>query len=68
MLEEAGSYFKDLVSAIVFRADINKLVTLDSEWQDYFPNPQAYPYRAAVEVAALVSSIQLLISANASKD
>jgi enamine deaminase RidA (YjgF/YER057c/UK114 family) len=68
VLEEAGFAFKDVVSATVYLTDINKLDTFDAVWQEYFPDPQAYPSRAVVEVAALVLGIQLEISAIAIKD
>lgn len=68
VLEEAGFGFKDLVMATVYLTDINTLDTFDAVWQEYFPDPSAYPARAVVEVAALVLGIQLEISAIAVKD
>jgi reactive intermediate/imine deaminase len=68
VLEEAGFDFKDVVSATVYLTDIDKLDTFDAVWQEYFPDPQAYPSRAVVQVAALVLGIQLEISAIAIKD
>ena len=68
VLEEAGFAFKDVVSATVYLTDIDKLDTFDAVWQEYFPDPQAYPSRAVVQVAALVLGIQLEISAIAIKD
>jgi 2-iminobutanoate/2-iminopropanoate deaminase len=68
VLEEAGFGFEHVVSATVYLTDINKLDTFDAVWQEYFPDPQAYPSRAVVQVAALVLGIQLEISAIAIKD
>jgi len=68
VLEEAGFGFEHVVSATVYLTDINKLDTFDAVWQEYFPDPQAYPSRAVVEVSALVLGIQLEISAIAIKD
>jgi 2-iminobutanoate/2-iminopropanoate deaminase len=68
VLEEAGFGFEHLVSATVYLTDINKLDTFDAVWQEFFPDPQAYPSRAVVEVSALVLGIQLEISAIAIKD
>jgi 2-iminobutanoate/2-iminopropanoate deaminase len=68
VLEEAGFGFEHVVSATVYLTDINTLDAFDAVWQDYFPDPQAYPSRAVVEVAALVLGIQLEISAIAIKD
>jgi len=68
VLEEAGFGFEHLVSATVYLTDINTLDTFDAVWQEYFPDPMAYPSRAVVEVAALVLGIQLEISAIAIKD
>ncbi|NDG74747.1 MAG: hypothetical protein EBX49_05285 [Synechococcaceae bacterium WB8_1B_136] len=68
VLEEAGFGFEDVVSATVYLTDIDKLDSFDAVWQEYFPNPQAYPSRAVVEVSALVLGIQLEISAIAIKD
>jgi 2-iminobutanoate/2-iminopropanoate deaminase len=68
VLEEAGFGFEDVVSATVYLTDIDKLDTFDAVWQEYFPDPQAYPSRAVVQVAALVLGIQLEISAIAIKD
>lgn len=68
VLEEAGFGFEHLVSATVYLTDINTLDIFDAVWQDYFPDPKAYPSRAVVEVAALVLGIQLEISAIAIKD
>jgi 2-iminobutanoate/2-iminopropanoate deaminase len=62
VLEEAGFGFEHLVSATVYLTDINKLDTFDAVWQEYFPDPTAYPSRAVVE------GIQLEISAIAIKD
>ena len=63
VLEEAGFGFEHVVSATVYLTDINKLDTFDAVWQEYFPNAEAYPSRAVVQVAALVLGIQLEISA-----
>ena len=68
VLEEAGFGFEHLVSATVYLTDINTLDIFDAVWQEYFPDPMAYPSRAVVEVAALVLGIQLEISAIAIKD
>ncbi|MFZ9952123.1 MAG: RidA family protein [Vulcanococcus sp.] len=68
VLEEAGFGFEHVVSATVYLTDIDMLDTFDAVWQEYFPDPQAYPSRAVVEVAALVLGIQLEISAIAIKD
>jgi 2-iminobutanoate/2-iminopropanoate deaminase len=68
VLEEAGFGFEHVVSATVYLTDINTLDTFDAVWQEYFPDPQAYPSRAVVQVAALVLGIQLEISAIAIKD
>ena len=68
VLEEAGFGFEHVVSATVYLTDINTLDTFDAVWQEYFPDPQSYPSRAVVEVAALVLGIQLEISAIAIKD
>ena len=68
VLEEAGFDLKDVVSATVYLTDIDKLDTFDAVWQEYFPDPQSYPSRAVVQVAALVLGIQLEISAIAIKD
>lgn len=68
VLHEAGFGFEHVVSATVYLTDIDKLDTFDAVWQEYFPDPQAYPSRAVVQVAALVLGIQLEISAIAIKD
>jgi 2-iminobutanoate/2-iminopropanoate deaminase len=68
VLQEAGFGFEHMVSATVYLTDINTLDTFDAVWQEYFPDPQAYPSRAVVQVAALVLGIQLEISAIAIKD
>jgi 2-iminobutanoate/2-iminopropanoate deaminase len=68
VLEEAGFGFEHLVSATVYLTDIDTLDTFDAVWQEFFPDPQAYPSRAVVEVSALVLGIQLEISAIAIKD
>ena len=68
VLEEAGFGFEHVVSATVYLTDIDKLDTFDAVWQEYFPDPQSYPSRAVVQVAALVLGIQLEISAIAIKD
>lgn len=68
VLEEAGYSFADVVSATVYLTDIDTLDTFDAVWQEYFPDPNAYPSRAVVEVSALVLGIQLEISAIAIKD
>ncbi len=68
VLEEAGFGFEHLVSATVYLTNIETLDTFDAVWQEYFPDPQAYPSRAVVEVSALVLGIQLEISAIAIKD
>ena len=68
VLQEAGFGFEHVVSATVYLTDIDKLDTFDAVWQEYFPDPQAYPSRAVVQVAALVLGIQLEISAIAIKD
>jgi len=68
VLEEAGFGFEHVVSATVYLTDIDSLDTFDAVWQEYFPDPQAYPSRAVVQVAALVLGIQLEISAIAIKD
>ncbi len=67
VLEEAGFHAADVVSATVYLTDINTLDTFDAVWQEYFPDPSAYPSRAVVEVSALVLGIQLEISAIAIK-
>ena len=67
VLEEAGFRAADVVSASVYLTDINTLDTFDAVWQEYFPDPSAYPSRAVVEVSALVLGIQLEISAIAIK-
>ena len=63
VLEEAGFSAADVVSATVYLTDINTLDTFDAVWQEYFPDANAYPSRAVVEVSALVLGIQLEISA-----
>jgi len=68
VLEEAGFGFEHVVNATVYLTDIDTLDTFDAVWQEYFPDPQAYPSRAVVQVAALVLGIQLEISAIAVKD
>ena len=68
VLEEAGFSTSDVVSATVYLTDIDTLDTFDLVWQEYFPDPSAYPSRAVVEVSALVLGIQLEISAIAVKD
>jgi 2-iminobutanoate/2-iminopropanoate deaminase len=68
VLEEAGFGFEHVVSATVYLTDINTLDTFDAVWQESFPDPEAYPSRAVVEVSALVLGIQLEISAIAIKD
>ena len=68
VLEEAGYGFADVVSATVYLTNIDTLDTFDAVWQEYFPDPNAYPSRAVVEVSALVLGIQLEISAIAIKD
>jgi 2-iminobutanoate/2-iminopropanoate deaminase len=68
VLEEAGFSAADVVSAVVYLTDIDTLDTVDAVWQEFFPNPEAYPSRAVVEVSALVLGIQLEISAIAIKD
>jgi 2-iminobutanoate/2-iminopropanoate deaminase len=67
VLEEAGFSARDVVSATVYLTDINSLDTFDAVWQEFFPDPEAYPSRAVVEVSALVLGIQLEISAIAIK-
>jgi len=67
VLEQAGYGFSDVVSATVYLTDINTLDTFDTVWQEYFPDSNAYPSRAVVEVSALVLGIQLEISAIAIK-
>lgn len=67
VLEEAGFGFGDVVSATVYLTDIDTLDTFDAVWQEYFPDANAYPSRAVVEVSALVLGIQLEISAIAIK-
>ena len=67
VLEEAGFSAADVVSATVYLTDIDTLDTFDAVWQEYFLDPNAYPSRAVVEVAALVLGIQLEISAIAIK-
>lgn len=67
VLDEAGFRAADVVSATVYLTDINTLDTFDAVWQEYFPDPSAYPSRAVVEVSALVLGIQLEISAIAIK-
>lgn len=57
VLEEAGFGFEHLVSATVYLTDIDTLDTFDAVWQEYFPDPSAYPSRAVVEVSALVLGI-----------
>ena len=68
VLEEAGFGFEHVVSATVYLTDIDKLDSFGAVWQEYFPDPQGYPSRAVVQVAALVLGIQLEISAIAIKD
>jgi 2-iminobutanoate/2-iminopropanoate deaminase len=68
VLDEAGFGFEHVVSATVYLTDIDTLDTFDAVWQEYFPDAQAYPSRAVVQVAALVLGIQLEISAIAIKD
>jgi 2-iminobutanoate/2-iminopropanoate deaminase len=68
VLEEAGFGFEHVVSATVYLTDIDTLDTFDAVWQEFFPDAQAYPSRAVVQVAALVLGIQLEISAIAIKD
>jgi 2-iminobutanoate/2-iminopropanoate deaminase len=63
VLQEAGFRAADVVSATVYLTDINTLDRFDAVWQEYFPNAEAYPSRAVVQVAALVLGIQLEISA-----
>jgi 2-iminobutanoate/2-iminopropanoate deaminase len=63
VLDEAGFSAADVVSATVYLTDINTLDTFDAVWQEYFPDADAYPSRAVVEVSALVLGIQLEISA-----
>lgn len=67
VLDEAGFSAADVVSATVYLTDIDTLDTFDAVWQEYFPDPNAYPSRAVVEVSALVLGIQLEISAIAVK-
>ena len=67
VLDEAGFSARDVVSATVYLTDINTLDTFDAVWQEYFPDANAYPSRAVVEVSALVLGIQLEISAIAIK-
>lgn len=67
VLDEAGFSAADVVSATVYLTDINTLDTFDAVWQEYFPDADAYPSRAVVEVSALVLGIQLEISAIAIK-
>jgi 2-iminobutanoate/2-iminopropanoate deaminase len=67
VLDEAGFSAQDVVSATVYLTDINTLVTFDAVWQESFPDANAYPSRAVVEVSALVLGIQLEISAIAIK-
>ncbi len=67
VLEEAGFSAGDVVSATVYLTNIDKLDTFDAVWQEYFPDANAYPSRAVVQVAALVLGIQLEISAIAIK-
>ena len=63
VLQEAGFAAADVVSATVYLTDINTLDRFDAVWQEYFPDAEAYPSRAVVQVAALVLGIQLEISA-----
>jgi 2-iminobutanoate/2-iminopropanoate deaminase len=67
VLDEAGFSAQDVVSATVYLTDINTLDTFDAVWQESFPDANAYPSRAVVEVSALVLGIQLEISAIAIK-
>jgi 2-iminobutanoate/2-iminopropanoate deaminase len=67
VLEEAGFSASDVVSATVYLTDIDTLDTVDAVWQESFPDANAYPSRAVVEVSALVLGIQLEISAIAIK-
>lgn len=67
VLEEAGFSARDVVSATVYLTDIDTLDTVDAVWQESFPDANAYPSRAVVEVSALVLGIQLEISAIAIK-
>ena len=68
VLDEAGFGFEHMLSAKVYLTDIDTLDTFDAVWQEFFPDAQAYPSRAVVQVAALVLGIQLEISAIAIKD
>jgi 2-iminobutanoate/2-iminopropanoate deaminase len=63
VLQEAGFAAADVVNATVYLTDINMLDRFDAVWQEYFPDAEAYPSRAVVQVAALVLGIQLEISA-----
>ena len=63
VLQEAGFAAADVVSATVYLTDINTLDRFDAVWQEYFPNAEANPSRAVVQVAALVLGILLEISA-----
>lgn len=67
VLEEAGFSARDVVSATVYLTDIDTLDTVDAVWRESFPDANAYPSRAVVEVSALVLGIQLEISAIAIK-
>ena len=67
VLDEAGFSARDVVSATVYLTDIDTLDTVDAVWQESFPDANAYPSRAVVEVSALVLGIQLEISAIAIK-
>ena len=67
VLDEAGFSAQDVVSATVYLTDIDTLDTVDAVWQESFPDANAYPSRAVVEVSALVLGIQLEISAIAIK-
>ena len=67
VLEEAGFSAAEVVSATVYLTDIDTLDTVDAVWQESFPDANAYPSRAVVEVSALVLGIQLEISAIAIK-
>ena len=67
VLDEAGFEAGDVVSATVYLTDIDTLDTFDAVWQEYFPDPNAYPSRAVVEVSGMVLGIQLEISAIAIK-
>jgi 2-iminobutanoate/2-iminopropanoate deaminase len=63
VLQEAGFAAADVVNATVYLTDINMLDRFDAVWQEYFPDAEAYPSRAVVQVAELVLGIQLEISA-----